>query len=34
MRDFSLNLYFSRWEIAARHHLTASASEALSREIY
>jgi aspartate/methionine/tyrosine aminotransferase len=30
MRDFSLEVYFSRWEFTARHHLTASDSEGLS----
>jgi len=28
MRDFALNLYFSRWGSTARHHLTASDCEA------
>ena len=33
MRDFSLEVFLSKWEFAARHHLTASDSEsvALSR---
>ena len=30
MRDFALEVYFSRWRSAARHHLTASESETLS----
>src|SRR5271154_3920355 len=30
MRDFALEVYFSRWEFAARYHLTASDSEALT----
>jgi aspartate/methionine/tyrosine aminotransferase len=29
-RDFALEVYFSRWQKAARHHLTASDSETLS----
>lgn len=29
-RDFALEVYFSRWQPAARHHLTASDSETLS----
>ncbi len=29
MRDFALEVYFSRWQSAARHHLTASESETL-----
>jgi aspartate/methionine/tyrosine aminotransferase len=30
MREFALEVYFSRWEAAARHHLSASDSESLS----
>jgi len=30
MRDFALEVYFSRWRSAARHHLTASESETMS----
>jgi len=30
MRDFALEVYFSQWESTARHHLTASDSEALT----
>jgi aspartate/methionine/tyrosine aminotransferase len=29
MRDFSLEVFFSKWEFAARHHLTASDAESL-----
>jgi aspartate/methionine/tyrosine aminotransferase len=29
-RDFALETFFSRWEFAARHHLTASDAESLS----
>lgn len=29
-RDFALEVYFSRWQATARHHLTASDSETLS----
>ncbi len=29
-RDFALEVYFSRWQKAARHHLTASDSETLT----
>ena len=27
MRDFSLEVFFSKWEFAARHHLTVHALE-------
>ena len=30
MREFALEVYFSRWRSAARHHLTASESETMS----
>jgi aspartate/methionine/tyrosine aminotransferase len=30
MRDFALEVYFSRWQSTARHHLTASDSETLT----
>jgi len=30
MRDFSLEVFFSKWEFAARHHLTASDAESVS----
>ncbi len=30
MRDFALEVFFSTWEFAARHHLTASDAESLS----
>jgi aspartate/methionine/tyrosine aminotransferase len=30
MRDFSLEVFFSRWEFAARHHLTASDAESVT----
>lgn len=30
MRDFALEVFFARWEFAARHHLTASDAESLS----
>jgi aspartate/methionine/tyrosine aminotransferase len=30
MRDFALEVYFSRWQATARHHLTASDSETLA----
>lgn len=30
LRDFALEVYFSRWQAAARHHLTASDSETLT----
>ncbi len=30
MRDFALETYFSRWEFAARYHLTASDTQSLS----
>src|ERR1700732_5476269 len=30
MRDFALEVYFSRWQATARHHLTASDSETLT----
>ena len=29
MRDFSLEVFFSKWEFAARHHLTASDAESV-----
>jgi aspartate/methionine/tyrosine aminotransferase len=30
MRDFALEVYFSKWEFAARHHLTASDAQSLT----
>jgi len=30
MRDFSLEVFFSKWEFAARHHLTASDAESVT----
>jgi aspartate/methionine/tyrosine aminotransferase len=30
VRDFALEVYFSRWEFAARHHLTASDAQSMS----
>ena len=30
MRDFALEVYFSKWEFAARHHLTASDAQSIS----
>jgi aspartate/methionine/tyrosine aminotransferase len=30
MRDFALEVYFSKWEFAAKHHLTASDAQALT----
>lgn len=30
MRDFALEVYFSRWEFKAKHHMTASDAESLS----
>ena len=30
MRDFELEVYFSKWEFAAEHHMTASDAESLS----
>jgi len=30
MRDFELEVYFSKWEFAAEHHLTASDAESLT----
>lgn len=30
MRDFALEVFFSRWEFKARHHMTASDAETLS----
>lgn len=30
MRDFALEVYFSQWEFAAKHHLTASDAESVS----
>ena len=32
MRDFELEAYFTRWEFAARYHMTASDAESLSLE--
>jgi len=29
-RDFALEVYFSKWEFAAKHHLTASDAQSLS----
>jgi aspartate/methionine/tyrosine aminotransferase len=31
-RDFALEVYFSKWEFAAKHHLTASDAESISIE--
>ena len=30
MRDFALEVYFSRWEFNAKYHMTASDAESLS----
>lgn len=30
MRDFALEVHFSRWEFAARHHMTASDAQSMS----
>ena len=30
MRDFALEVYFSKWEFAAKHHLTASDAQSMS----
>jgi aspartate/methionine/tyrosine aminotransferase len=30
MRDFALEVYFSKWEFAAKHHLTASDAQSLT----
>ena len=30
MRDFALEVFFSKWEFAARHHLTASDAESIT----
>ena len=30
MRDFALEVFFARWEFAARHHMTASDAESLA----
>ena len=30
MRDFALEVFFSKWEFKAKHHMTASDAESLS----
>jgi aspartate/methionine/tyrosine aminotransferase len=30
MRDFALEVYFSKWEFAAKHHLTASDAQSMT----